>query len=89
MGNVLKLANERMRSINKTQQSHRFFSTPNSHADHRMTSGGRTDESMPPEEAISVVLVEDDDRLARLTARYLESHGVVVTIAADGREAIT
>jgi two-component system OmpR family response regulator len=44
---------------------------------------------MTAEEAISVVLVEDDDRLARLTARYLESHGVVVTIASDGREAIT
>jgi ActR/RegA family two-component response regulator len=39
-------------------------------------------------ETIAVVLVEDDDRLARLTARYLESHGVVVTIASDGREGI-
>lgn len=36
------------------------------------------------EEPISVVLVEDDERLAMLTARYLESHGVKVTIAADG-----
>jgi DNA-binding response OmpR family regulator len=41
------------------------------------------------EETISVVIVEDDDRLARLTARYLESHGVVVTIAADGPSGIT
>ncbi len=39
-------------------------------------------------ETINVVLVEDDDRLARLTARYLESHGVVVNIAGDGRDAI-
>jgi hypothetical protein len=28
------------------------------------------------EEPISLVLVEDDERLAKLTARYLESHGV-------------
>ena len=39
-------------------------------------------------ETISIVLVEDDDRLARLTARYLESHGVVVTVAGDGRDGI-
>jgi DNA-binding response OmpR family regulator len=41
------------------------------------------------EESISVVIVEDDDRLARLTARYLESHGIVVTIAPDGPSGIT
>ena len=41
------------------------------------------------QESISVVIVEDDDRLARLTARYLESHGIVVTIAADGPSGIT
>ena len=35
-------------------------------------------------ETISVVLVEDDERLARLTAKYLESHGLRVTVAADG-----
>ena len=40
------------------------------------------------EEPLTVVLVEDDERLAKLTARYLESHGVTVTIVADGREAI-
>ncbi|MBX3192411.1 MAG: response regulator transcription factor [Labilithrix sp.] len=40
------------------------------------------------EEKITVVLVEDDDRLARLTARYLESHGVTVTIASDGRDGL-
>ncbi len=39
-------------------------------------------------ETITIVLVEDDDRLARLTARYLESHGVIVHIAVDGREGI-
>lgn len=33
---------------------------------------------------IRVLLVEDDDRLARLTARYLELRGLVVTTAADG-----
>jgi DNA-binding response OmpR family regulator len=36
--------------------------------------------------AIKVLLVEDDARLAQLTARYLESHGVVVTTAGDGLE---
>ena len=41
------------------------------------------------EEPISIVLVEDDERLAKLTARYLESHGVTVTIIGDGREAVT
>ena len=35
---------------------------------------------------IKVLLVEDDERLAQLTARYLESHGVVVTVAKDGIE---
>jgi two-component system response regulator RstA len=33
---------------------------------------------------IHVLLVEDDRRLASLTAEYLESHGVVVTIADRG-----
>jgi len=35
---------------------------------------------------IKVLLVEDDERLAQLTGRYLESHGVVVTTAHDGIE---
>lgn len=39
-----------------------------------------------PAPAIKVLLVEDDARLAQLTARYLESHGVVVTVAPDGIE---
>lgn len=38
----------------------------------------------PTLDKISVVLVEDDERLARLTAKYLESHGVRVVIAGDG-----
>jgi DNA-binding response OmpR family regulator len=37
---------------------------------------------------VSVLYVEDDERLARLTARYLESHGVRVAIAADGTSGI-
>ena len=37
---------------------------------------------------IRILLVEDDEKLARLTAKYLESHGLVVTIASDGEDAI-
>lgn len=40
------------------------------------------------EEAIHVLLVEDDERLAKLTARYLESHGLRVTVVGDGREVV-
>jgi DNA-binding response OmpR family regulator len=36
--------------------------------------------------SIKVLLVEDDARLAQLTARYLEGHGVLVTVVADGLE---
>jgi len=36
------------------------------------------------EPTIAVLLVEDDRRLAKLTADYLESHGVVVTCVGDG-----
>ena len=36
--------------------------------------------------SIKVLLVEDDVRLAQLTARYLEGHGVLVTSAGDGIE---
>jgi DNA-binding response OmpR family regulator len=39
-------------------------------------------------DATSVVYIEDDQKLARLTAKYLESHGVRVTLAADAREGI-
>ena len=41
------------------------------------------------EEIIRVVLVEDDERLAKLTARYRESHGIRVMVCGDGREAVT
>jgi two-component system, OmpR family, response regulator len=45
--------------------------------------------ALPVSEAaatIKVLLVEDDARLAQLTIRYLEGHGVVVTHAGDGIE---
>lgn len=37
---------------------------------------------------IQVLLVEDDERLARLTARYLQEHGLVVTVARTGPEGL-
>src|SRR5258708_1137017 len=43
-------------------------------------------DAAPPAQTIKVLLVEDDARLAQLTARYLETHGVMVTIAGDGIE---
>lgn len=45
----------------------------------------------PPHEAVrafTVVFVEDDTRLAQLTARYLESHGVLVHHFSDGPRAL-
>ena len=36
------------------------------------------------ETAAKVLLIEDDVRLAALTARYLEGHGVSVVVAHDG-----
>lgn len=42
-----------------------------------------TDAPLP---TVKVLLVEDDERLAQLTARYLESHGVLVTVAHNGIE---
>ena len=41
------------------------------------------------EEAIHVLLVEDDERLARLTAKFLEGHGVTVSLAHDGEAGLT
>lgn len=35
-----------------------------------------------------LLMVEDDERLAQLTTRYLEQYGIKVTHVADGREAI-
>ncbi|WP_426734088.1 response regulator transcription factor [Myxococcus faecalis] len=40
------------------------------------------------EGTIQVLLVEDDERLARLTARYLQEHGLVVTLAHSGPDAL-
>jgi two-component system, OmpR family, response regulator RegX3 len=42
--------------------------------------------SEAPLVSIKVLLVEDDARLAQLTTRYLEGHGVLVTSASDGIE---
>ena len=42
--------------------------------------------SETPLVSIKVLLVEDDTRLAQLTTRYLEGHGVLVTTATDGIE---
>jgi DNA-binding response OmpR family regulator len=39
-------------------------------------------------ELLSVVYVEDDARLARLTAQYLKSHGVDVVVVASGDAAL-
>jgi len=40
------------------------------------------------EPALRVVLVEDDARLAKLTAQYLESHQVNVTLVTSGNDAV-
>jgi len=42
----------------------------------------------PEKTSASIVYIEDDEKLARLTARYLESHQVRVTVARDPREGI-
>ncbi|MEP6652293.1 MAG: response regulator transcription factor [Myxococcales bacterium] len=39
-------------------------------------------------EFIRVLLVDDDEKLARLTARYLETHGLIVECAGNGEGAI-
>ncbi len=39
---------------------------------------------MSRENTLTALLVEDDDRLASLTAEYLSAHDVIVTRAADG-----
>ncbi len=40
------------------------------------------------EPTLTALLVEDDARLAALTAEYLQGHGVVVTRAGDGRSGL-
>ncbi len=55
-------------------------------------SGMRPAETTPaPEEAspIRVLYVEDDQKLAQLTRRYLESHGLIVGWVPDGEAALT
>jgi len=37
---------------------------------------------------ITVLLVEDDEKLARITAQYLTSHGLRITLAHDGEQAL-
>jgi DNA-binding response OmpR family regulator len=51
--------------------------------------GGAVDECHTPAvTAIRVLYVEDDERLARLTAEYLTSHGLEVHITANGELAV-
>ena len=45
-------------------------------------------ESNRTRDALAVVYIEDDVRTARLTMKYLESHGIVVTLATDGVEGV-
>jgi len=40
-------------------------------------------------ESLRVVMVEDDERLARLTAKYLQSHGVMVDVVGHGDIAVS
>ncbi len=40
-------------------------------------------------DAFRVLLVEDDERLAALTARYLQGHGLTVTWVADGQAGLS
>jgi len=41
-----------------------------------------------PEPTLTALLVEDDARLAALTREYLQSHGVVVEVASDGKQGL-
>ena len=49
-----------------------------------MLPGSAMMPDVPEEPIISALLVEDDARLAALTAEYLGGHGVVATTVADG-----
>jgi len=44
---------------------------------------------LPVDATLTALLVEDDARLAALTREYLEGHGVVVTVASDGRRGLS
>lgn len=46
------------------------------------------DAARPGSDTVVVVYIEDDAKLARLTARYLESHGLRVVVAPNAREGI-
>src|SRR4051812_14909208 len=46
------------------------------------------DPRAPAEGIIRVLLAEDDEKLARLTMRYLESHELVVSWATNGLSAL-
>src|SRR4051812_1039727 len=46
------------------------------------------EEASRSEAPIQALLVEDDERLAELTAKYLESHGVSVRIAGTGPDGL-
>lgn len=48
-----------------------------------------SDSELPDDESITVVYVEDDARLARLTAQYLRTHGVLVHIVDRGDAALS
>jgi DNA-binding response OmpR family regulator len=48
----------------------------------------QTTHATPEEGAIQVLLVEDDERLARLTSRYLQEHGILVTVARTGPDGL-
>ncbi len=37
---------------------------------------------------ISVLIIEDDERLASLTKEYLDSHGAIVEVARDGKQGL-
>ena len=45
-------------------------------------------QNRPVVESIQVLVIEDDRKLAQLTARYLENHGLSVTTAEDGERGL-
>jgi DNA-binding response OmpR family regulator len=53
-----------------------------------MMSSGDLASRTSVEEGIRVLMIEDDEKLARLTARYLETHGIGVVCAQDGETGI-
>ena len=45
-------------------------------------------DTTPPGEGIRVLMIEDDEKLSRLTARYLENHGLMVERTFDGHAGV-